>query len=427
MIPFALPLVILIFVVLKLTVRTLTFSNMSIFLGVWIALLGLYQLKLVPFDPLSLELQLYLTTFFGLYGFSYFTGSTAFGYARTPRSHLIKKLSIQSSNRAFMYLFLILWLALIIVFVRSVSINGLIMIVSQGGARKAITNLENVKISFYLFGYLFLIAASVSALPKSFIRRVLFFTIIGIVLGSMLVTAAKINFVSASFLIYIVWYNNRHRSIITLLRHFGLAIIALYAFIFIFSLYTGKVIDKSIGSISSIQDILQFSSDAFLYPYEYFVGSLAALNKVFLYAEPHTYLPGSISFYSVYQILMRLGMIDSGAQLAPQFYDFVTVGGVTTNVYTFLYDLFLDFGLFFPLIAALFLGFIHSRLDVTEQRGGLPELIYLSQVSKLSAFLSFVNFRYGDTIFILALGIWAAVTIIRSLTSKSRHVRERTF
>lgn len=421
---FAILIVTLCFVGLRLQTATMTFSNASVFLGTWVLLLCLYQLDLAGFDPLSFEMQLYIGVFFSIYGLVYYMTYRSRAPGRTSRvEQTSSQASFQASNRVFMYVFFVLWALLFLVFVRSLGLGGVFLLITGGGARRALSEAENVNIWFYLFGYLFLVAAVYARLPRGLIKRVAFLAICGVVLSSMLVTAAKINFVSAVFLIYFVWYNKVPRPARELAVHAAVSVVGLYAFIFLFSIYTGKVVDTSVGSAASLTDVLQYGRDAFMYPYEYFVSSLAALNQVFFYTDQHQFAPGSVSFYSVYQILGRVGVLPGGIELPPQFLSFVVVGEVETNVYTLFYDILVDFGPFASILVAVGLGVLHGNLDHAEYWGTRPEILYVSQVSKLSAFLSFINFRYGDTIVILVVAIVVLSVIIRNLSPKSAVAR----
>ncbi|MBL4767937.1 MAG: oligosaccharide repeat unit polymerase [Rhodobacteraceae bacterium] len=409
------------FVVLKRLTNSVTFSNMSIFLGVWILLLFLFLIRLRPFEPLSLELQLYLTTFFALYAFSYFlTAAKSTSKARVAKPAIWCDRYRASIGR-FAGFFFILWAALFLLFINSIQANiSVMLLVTQGGARKALSELHNINLWFYLFGYLFLIAATMRPWGPSIFWRVLMVLAFVIVLASMLLTAAKVNFVSAIFLVYVVWFNKVPRSKMTLLRHAVYVVFGLYFFIFSFSLFTGKVIDANVGSTASFADILHFGANALFYPYDYLVSSLAALNKVFLSSQNHSYAFGSTSFFSLYKILTAFGLLTSDISLPSQFQSFVTVGGVNTNIYTIFYDLIFDFGIFSSLFMGVFLGLFHGTLDKAEYYGARPSLSFLSQISKLSALLSFINFRYGDTIFILAVSIWLAALLLGHLTTSPR-------
>jgi oligosaccharide repeat unit polymerase len=167
----------------------------------------------------------------------------------------------------------------------------------------------------------------------------------------------------------------------------------------LFSLFTGKVIDKNVGSANTISDILSFGTSALLYPYEYMIGSLAAFNEVALHPQEGGFPPGAYSISFVYNALAKLGFTSSSLQLPDHLREFVHVGGIDTNVYTFLYDFVLDFGLVGSLLAAPLLATLHTYLDNrSSTTKSIPEFL-LIYISILAGFLSFVSFRYGDTLF----------------------------
>ena len=229
-----------------------------------------------------------------------------------------------------------------------------------------------------------------------------------VVFASLFMTAAKMNAISASFLVYTIWFNRNNYGLSNFSRHFLFIGVLGYIFIFSYSLFTGKVVDQSVGSIESFSDILKFGKSGYLYPYEYLNSSLAALDYTF--NRPSTtdpsFLWGGYSFYSVYRIAAAFGFLSDAAALPSQLYGFVQFDHVDTNVYTFFYDLIIDFGDIGALLFALPHAMLHAFLDMRETRTSNVAFILLTNVSKLTAFLSFVTFRYGDTIFVFVLAIW---------------------
>lgn len=427
MLPLLLVSLLVCFFILMLTSRTLAISNFSIFIGLWIVLVALYHLNLAGFDPLGLELQFYLTVFFCLYTLIYYCTTVSLRAKNVSIKGQVRRTDwFRKRNRRFMVAFFLLWFLMFAMFVWSVGVELMILLILQGGARASLSAAENVNIWFYLFGYLFILSAAYHGAPRKLMWRALWYLACALVLMSMLLTAAKINFVSAVLLCYIVWYNKEPRLRILLVKHAAFAIVGLYTFIFLYSVYTGKVIDPNVGSAEGLSDILKFGAKAFLYPYDYLTGSLAALNEVFSNTLQHRYAPGSQSFYSVYKIVEQFGLLPADVELPPQFYSFVDVGNVYTNVYTLFYDLWLDFGQIASLAMAIGIGALHAFLDQSEVKGASPPLYYFSEISKLSAFLSFVNFRYGDTIVVLSLALITLSICWRAIVKTPRRVRAKT-
>ncbi|MFG6581120.1 O-antigen polymerase [Sulfitobacter sp. 1A13191] len=391
----------------------LFFSNLSVFLGIWSILMTLYSLNLSVFPKLSGSLTLYILTFHFLYIFIYFLTASGFPTSRGANTapayydqtnpQLKRHLSFASQ------LSFALWAFFFVKFLASLqSVGGAAVFLTGGGARKMLSETEGVSLTFYVFAYLFLVTAMLLVPHLTRYRKVAVYAGILFVLGSLLLTAAKVNVVSGAFLIYAIWFNRKKIGFANFCRQFGALVILGYAFIFLFSAFTGKVVDKSVGSIDNISDVLRYGKSAFLYPYDYLVGSLAALDYRFasIHSSDYSNLVGGHSFYSVYRIASAFGLISDTADLPDQFYGFVWFGGVNTNIYTFLYDLMLDFGEIGALLFAPLLAMLHASLDMRETIGRNIALIMLSNISKLSAFLSFVNFRYGDTVFVFSLFVW---------------------
>ncbi|WP_081035955.1 O-antigen polymerase [Rhodobacter capsulatus] len=391
----------------------LFFSNLSVFLGVWAMIFFLYSLNLSVFPELSWDLYFYLLTFFSFYIFVYIVFASAFQSSQresTPVVHLVEGNSrFKRKLVGAAILSFAAWSIFFFLFLRSFgSVSGVIFFLTAGGARKAISNSEGVSLTYYVFAYLFLIVA-VLLLPHltRIWKSVTYFCML-VVFVSLFMTAAKMNVISASFLVYIIWFNRNNYGFSNFYRHSLFILVFGYIFIFAYSLFTGKVVDQSVGSAESFSDILKFGKSGYLYPYEYLNSSLAALDYTFnipLKTDPSS-LWGGYSFYSVYRIAAAFGLFSDTAALPSQLYGFVQFGHVDTNVYSFFYDLIIDFGDVGALLFAFPHAMLHAFLDMREKRTSNVAFILLTNISKLTAFLSFVTFRYGDTIFVFVLAIW---------------------
>lgn len=391
------------FLVLRRTVNALAFSNFSVFLGIWIALLFLHSLKLRGYDDLSIDILLYIVVFFSIYFVTYILATII--SARDKFKFKSANESRFSTDLICAILFA-LWAGFFIIFIKTLGGTGsFISLLSSGGARLELNIIGGINVSYYIFAYFFIIAASMGNPLRSRAKKIVYAFAVIVVLFSLLFTAAKVNFMTASFILYAMWFNRNGFGWKAFLIHSIILIVLMYVFIFTFAIYTGKVFDQNLGSVASISDILNISSSAFMYPYDYITGSIAALNEVFELQTNSDYPTGSISFGFLYKALALLGLLDWNIQLPPHNEEFVLVSGLDTNVYTFIYDIKRDFGVASLIIASI-LGLLHQYLDRSEWIGARISLINLSQASKVSAVLSFVNFGYGGTFFAVAFLIF---------------------
>lgn len=104
---------------------------------------------------------------------------------------------------------------------------------------------------------------------------------------------------------------------------------------------------------------------------------------------------------------------------------FVDMDGVNTNVYSFFYEIILDFGYAPSLFIALVLGSMHAYIDNNEVVSKTPETILLGAGSKLGSVFSFAAFSFFDTFFLVVVFLYAVICLVRrvklELPTKSRH------
>jgi|GEM_PF-5740097 len=407
--------------------RFFLLSNTSIFLGLWSLLLFLYSLNLSVFDSLTPLVLAFFVAFFMLYSLTIFLVPAVLLYGkRLPKNFI-------SCGKYFygevliplwaMRLTFILWVIFFYSFLSAMDSKiGLYVYILSGKGRTLIGEMGDINTSYYIFAYLYLVLTCLSPCQSSLLKRLFRRSAQILVLASLILTSAKVNFVSAVFLIYIIWFNRSGFRPKSMAIQFIALIVGFYLFIFLFSILTGKVIDRNIGSTTGISDVLNFGMGAFLYPYDYAVGSIGALNHVFFNEVQSGYVWGAHVFRKFYEVLPIIGWSDYNLKLPPTFDAFVCLDGVDTNVYTFLYDLIRDFGIVPTLCFAVFLGCFHAYLDVQERTSSFFAIHLLSNVSKLDAFLSFAGLRYTGTFFlatVIICGVLLMTDKIRSFSHRS--------
>ena len=120
----------------------------------------------------------------------------------------------------------------------------------SNSARQVLHNLDqesNINISYYLFGTFYLWGRMYYKLKYDTGNN--FLTII--VAISLLFTAAKMNFVFATIGILLILFHYKKYTYKKVFKRLIPLFIAFFTFLISFSIFTGKVIDKNVGSISS--------------------------------------------------------------------------------------------------------------------------------------------------------------------------------
>lgn len=400
-------------------------SNNGIFFGLWTALLFLHALNLSTFPPLSIQTGTFLILFFCIYTL------TSIGYGKVLQAFIHKRNRPNRTQHSSVEKKMPAWMPILFVCAWALTFAQYLLVVSKeislaffltgGAARSALSGSDEISITYYIPAYFYLAVAFRPCKSEIANRALLNNTTRTIVLVSLLFTAAKINFVSGAFLLYIGWFKKEKYSSSVLAKHSLAALALLYLFVATFAIFTGKVIDENVGSLSGVQDLFKLGLGALLYPYDYAVGSIAALDEIFrMSAFNSAYATGGYSVPVLYKIASTFGFTGNTKNLPPQFMEFVYINGVWTNVYTMFLDLIYDFGVYGSLLAAPALAVLNASLDSTERGTTSASLALLNACAKLSIFLSFINFRYGGTLFIAALIFYLSANSFLFIAYKRR-------
>jgi len=398
--------------------KKLSNPNLSIFFVFnfsWLITIILYQLNLSVFPPLSFELKLYLIAFLLCYITSYYI----------VRKFIIGKVYLFVSNVDFDrakvitdFLLLLWFLFLLYFFYQIRSIGGILEYLSDGGARTALKDLSEdsgVNISFYLFGTLFIIARLYLIFLNIKKQSYSSFMVIIVVLASMLLTAAKINFMYCVMLIYFCWFNAKNKKTSLLFIHSVGILGLMYVFIVAFSFFTGKVVDSNVGSMNDFSDVFLLGGAALLYPYDYVVGSLAALD----YFIMNQYVNSSeffvYTFSRVYKVAIYFFGKDAFPTIPAHSLPFVSISGVSTNVYSMHYELINDFGFFGALISSIALAALNSFLDFNFKKSKSLFVYILFYLSLVCSALSTISLKYTDTIYLISFIFLFIAPLVRGV------------
>jgi oligosaccharide repeat unit polymerase len=370
------------------------FSVYFLFNISWISSISLYIMDLNNLPIISDFTKIYLAVFFLVTNVSYI---------------IFRKISItevrfvidQNLNfeRRLLNLFFYLWAVYFLYFLYSIySTVGFQEFFLSNAARKIMYTLGkeyNINISYYIFGTFYLWGLSYFSTKYNEKNNVKYF----IVLFSLLLTAAKMNFVLALIGSLLIKYHYRNLSYKQLLLRLIPYIGGFLVFLVLFSIFTGKVIDSSVGTIYSIEDMGRLTYNALLYPYTYIVSSLFALD----YYINHTIIYHDIDynfsyiFLPFYKILNKVGLnIDFPSHILP----FVYIDSFETNVYSFFYELLHDLGFVGTLLFGIFSSFLYAIVDSNIQFNRTLSVYLFYANLAMASFLSIISFKFNTTMFI---------------------------
>lgn len=394
-------------------------TNKNILAGVFTLVVALHSLNLAYFQPLSLKLGAFIIFFFLIYALTAAVATYKFDSKMRFRKSRSGIATVYVNTKIKKIVFM-LWLVSFVQFLFFLnSTVGILGYFTSGLARKIMSQDIDINIYFYIFGYLYITLTLASARPHNKRGQLFELISIGLILISLLTTAAKINFISGCFLVYVLWFRRNNNNLRDLFVHGFYGLLLMYAFIVIFSLFTGKVVDRNFGAVTSVSDFFQLSYAFFLYPYEYVAGALEALNSVFGNLNSSNYSFGSYSFNAIYRALITLNLPGATDNIPFKAGEFVVLSAFNTNVYTFFYDPLLDFGAFVTALLAIPLAILHSYLDSKETYNPSLGVTILSSSSKLCCFISFADFKYGDTYFIVSVLIFLVLAFRSVFSSPS--------
>lgn len=382
---------VLIFINKKL--RNNNYSSFILFNGSWIIVVSLYLLGSNFLPSLSEFTIIYILIYFSL-------SNTAYIFFRLSRSlslRITTKVNYRISHR-ILKIFFFLWLLYFLYFLTSIYTSvGFREYFLANSARKIMQSLgkeTEINLSYYIFGTFYCWGCLYHNL-KYDRKKVLWLSIVGL---SLLLTAAKMNFITAIIGGLIIIFHYRNYSYTKVLKLIIPILIGFFLFLISFSIFTGKVIDKNIGTITTWNEINNLTTGVLLYPYIYLVSAIFSLdyyiNEIILRG-----IQNDSFFYvltPIYKVLYKVGVVNEDpSTILP----IISIDSYQPNVYTFFYEVLHDFGLFGTIIFGVFSSFIFSTLDFNVKKGG-SILFYLFYATVSTCIiLSVVAYKFHSTLF----------------------------
>lgn len=404
-------------ILIQLKLCNIRLSVFFVFNLAWLFTLTLFEFNLSVFPTLDMSVYLYLIGYLLMFNIIYIFSYLFFG--NNYKSKIIDDCAIgyetsrgvadQKKYAIDDYLF-IAWAIFVLVFVYQINVSyGFINYLSDGSARQVLLDINesdnsNINLSYYMFGTLYvlfrlvkweLVNESLSILDKIKISTIMI---------SLLLTAAKMNFVYLCLMIYFISFLKRNKTYSQLLTHAFIIIFVFYIFIISFAFFTGKVIDDNIGSMSALNDVYDLGKATLLYPYNYLVGSLSAFNEFFLNKPNNEHSEFcSYMFSRFYQLMSIIINKEYLPIIPPHSAPFVNINGINTNVYTMHYHIVNDLGPFFAMIIAALQGIYFSWLDVCKRFFKNTYINVLFYLTLSNSILSLISFKFNDTMYIFTI------------------------
>ena len=254
--------------------------------------------------------------------------------------------------------------------------------------RDAVTTDWNPLLSLSGYGvtliYLLCLLGGLLFTSPSLLHRVIAFVPLIITLGISLIRFSRYHFVATTFLwllscFYASYYlpkirqQKNLRSLVFLIIGAGL-------------LFTGMsylVVSLRFFNNANIDDV-------FLYQfYAYIAGNVISLDK-FLMSDPDL-LWGQGLFRTLFRWLARFGLWTE-SDVLPIHYTFVSIGPGHSNTYTYVKELFEDFGLVGLVFLSFLWGFIAASITAGYLRGFSLVRLHLVGLIAFSLFMSFYAF-----------------------------------
>lgn len=416
----------LIVITIQRSLKLMRLSVFFVFNASWLITLILYELNLSVFPEIDLASYSYLLSYLLLFNISYFIFylvisnhkkiNPSHGFSICDKSG---DASILHADRFFSDYLFIAWLVLLVVFFYQISKSyGVVNYLIDGGARKILSNLNesddsSINISYYIFGTLFVIFRLVEwELHNINLTKIAILKVV-VVCFSLLLTAAKVNFVYLCMIIYFIYFIVKNKTYFNLIGHVSVLVSIFYLFIIAFAFFTGKVIDENVGSMESFDDVFRLGKSTLLYPYDYLVGALAAFNEFFIH-KPNMEQSefGSYMFKRVYQLLSLIVNKNNLPSLPPSQTPFVNINGINTNVYTMHYFIVNDLGPYLAIIFSVVQGVYFSWLDFIKANCKNTSFNVLFYLTLANTVLSLITFKFSDTLYFSAICIFFISHII---------------
>ncbi|MCG9544421.1 oligosaccharide repeat unit polymerase [Vibrio sp. Isolate33] len=396
----------MIFTVIALKSR-LNNGGLSLFLVfniTWLFAIFLAQLDLSSFGELSVEIRLYLLCYLLFFNLAYIIFYLSFKDKLNLAFYDKYEFENLKNIAGLTKLSWMIWFSLFLVFIVTIENEiGLFNFLFSGQARASINEINNdagVLIYYYIFGSL----SCCITVYKSCFTKLSKIECIGIVvvLLSLLLTGAKINFITCIIMMFGVKYRLKYTNDIRLIYFGIIAVVLFYLFIILFSVFTGKAIDNDVGSLDSLNDLSSLTINVLLYPYDYAIGALYALDeKLFTHnsviVEP--YLPTILNkFYLIVNKVLGFEYISVNSSVL----DFIEVGEVVTNVYTMHLAIINELSLLGAFLSSIVLGFVLSAVDYFSKMKRNFTVTFLYASFLPVCVLSLVAYKFNDTILYLS-------------------------
>lgn len=386
---------ILMLVFINKRLKNSNFSTFFLFNSSWIVLIALY---LMDFNALPI-----ISDFTKIYIFLYFLISNCayiiFRSLKSTRLRITTNVNDKTGLK-LLNIFLILWAIFFLYFLYTIySSIGLSNYFFSNSARQILNTLDtesNVNISYYIYGTFYCWGRIYFNLKYGNKKKYILF----IVAISLLFTAAKMNFIFAMIGSLLILFHYKKYSYMKVLNKIIPITIGFFIFLISFAIFTGKVIDKNIGSISSLNDLNDLTIGVLLYPYTYIVSTLFSLDNYIntVITNGQAYDNFFYMFIILYKAVNKIGFdIDVPSHILP----FVYIDSFETNVYTFFYEILHDFGLGGTMFFGIFCALIFSIFDFNLKKNDKGLLFYLFYAYLGTAcFLSIIAFKFNTTMFV---------------------------
>jgi len=392
------------------------FAPMGLFFGVNLAALSLYHLKLLPLIQISGEAYLLIMASF----FSFLTGSLLASpfFALKGRTlpiwrHSNKHEKTSAELTAFYYLTASLGLAGWIFYVTVVVPPGWLSnpFLLQGTGQYVIP---------YHLGYLLIAGALV---PPIFVLLVLSNQRISPVsiccllaeVAALMLAGVKSFFVLAMGTSLLVWALTRPGKVQP--KHLGVLALAIVGFMALYDRFIDVFVPRQFSG-SMFPPVLSFLEK----PYLYITGPWAALSAVIASPPAHVHW-AQHTLEPLWKVLGPGGV--GVVERVPEYLPFVDIGPSLFNTYSFIGELYWDFGWLGSLLGSFLVGFISTALYVAARKRNNWVLRLLSALFSYALFISMFMYYFRSTLVFLLLYTLVIGSLIKRLAVSFRLFKPR--
>jgi oligosaccharide repeat unit polymerase len=371
------------------------FAPLGLFLGVNLASLALFHLKLLPFIPLRIEVYLLVLLSF----LSFCLGALIISYVlkwdQDRKKNFSNEENVSVRGLKFFYYFsaitsLLAWLYYIIFIVPPEWISKPWLLQGSGQA--------DYVMPFHT-GYLILLGAVV---PPAFVllsiynRRISFFSVVFLIceLIALSLTGIKSYLtigLSTSLLALAIAKPSRAK-----LRYFFFTALGAIGFMAIYDQFI-DVFALQWFSGSKFPTGLTFLER----PYLYIAGPWAALSRI-IEAPPNAGIWGQTTLEILWKIVGP-GGLGLFSERVSQFLPFIDIGPSPFNVYSLIGEVYWEYGWFGPLFICFLLGFISTLLFILAQKSNQWVLYLAYAIFAYGLLISFFAYYYRSNLIFLLL------------------------